>query len=419
MDYTYLRPAKRDCAKILAESFANRSNTLGIRCISNVTLRKLGQLMDPEPSDSLLADDCDFCSEIIGTDMPPLTHIAGKCLYAGFIRKSWGHFLMNSTARLWPLYTDNADNRYDHIVFFCEGDSDKMPEGNFKEFLRLAGILPKCIVLPETCHFDNLYVPELSLKLESHWSEEFFLPFIKVRESALEETPSIPHSKGVILTRSRWNAKNHMQINVESIEDLFASNGYRCVAPEQLTLSQLIVAMEGADEIVSFSGSTAHNFLFSGKKRLVTLERCAANNMYQTAINLNSEFRSTPVDCFWQPMPVLSTDNLTIYGFTRELQKFAIDRGFSVLPGDNSTELAPIKEFRQFLKIYRRHYGYGYPLHSYESAQFPAIAEACLESRPRYARYLDRRIPIQWADFLSPRVWVRYLRDLIHHRKTW
>lgn len=415
----YLRSAKSECAGILTESFSNHTGQLSVRHYSNVRIKWLGQLNDPDPSPQLIADDCDYCSEIITIASRPSVKLPGKSLYAGFIRKSWGHFLMNSTARLWPLFTEKRED-YDHIVFYNEDNSTSFPDGNFRDFLRLAGLLPKCVVLPEgETEFEYLDVPDLSIKLESHWSEEFFLPFDYVRRTALAESNYIPHSKGIILARSVWNAKNKMQINVEAIEDYFVTNGYTRIIPEHQSLTQLISAMEGAEEIVSFSGSTAHNFLFSKGKRLVTLERCAANNMYQTAISLNPDFRHIPVDCYWQPMPVLSTDNLTIYGFTPELRNFAVDHDFPVIFDVCTSEQAPIKEFRQFLKIYSRHYGYGCPLHPYESAQFPAIAEACIESRSRYARYLDLRIPVLWHDFLSPRVWVRFLRDMIHHRVMW
>lgn len=414
LNYKYLRPTKAVCAAILAEGFTDRTASLGIRHLSNVRIRKLGQVSDPAPSPRLIADDCDFYAEIADNDCKTSTRISGISLYAGFLRKSWGHFLMNSTARLWPLFMTGY-KEYDHIVFFSEEASESLPEGNFRELLRLAGILPRCIVLSAgVTEFESLDIPELSLTLEGHWSREFFLTFSHVREAALAEISDIPHTKGLILARSAWNARNRMQINIEALEDLFVSNGYTRISPERLSLSELIAALEGADEIVSPSGSTAHNFLFAEGKRLVTLERCAANNMYQTAISLDDRHSSIPVDCFWQPMPVLSTDNLTIYGLTPELQQFATDRGFREVPDTRFTGLAPIREFRQFLKIYRRHYGYGCPLHAYESAQFPAIAEACLQSRARYARYLDRRIPIQWADYLSPRVWKRYIHDKIH-----
>ena len=379
-----------------------------------MTLRKAGPLGDMEPEDTFIVDDCDIYSEILPVGSPMQCHYAGKSLYGGFLRKAWGHFLMNSTARLWPLFAGDAPE-YDRIVFFPEDDFCELPGGNFREFLQLAGILDRCVVLTASvCSFEELIVPDTAIRLQSHWSGEFFRIFDFVRQSALAATPEIPRHHRLILTRTGWNRNNGIQINVETMERLFTSNGYQAVAPERLTLTELIAAMDGAEEIVSFSGSTAHNFLFAPGKRLVTLERCAANNMYQVIISMNRATASVAVDSYWQPLPVLSTDNLTIYGFTPELMRFARDRGFPGLPEVSGGE-APAGEFRKFLKIYRRHYGYGFPFNPWETDQLSAIAEALEASRPRYVRYLERRYPTLWSDFLSPRVWVRFLRNLRHN----
>ena len=68
---------------------------------------------------------------------------------------------------------------------------------------------------------------------------------------------------------------------------------------------------------------------------------------------------------------------------------------------------------KKLLTIFRRRYGYGVGLNSWEVSQFPAIAEAYFESYQRYGKYLERQVPIMWFDWFSPRVYIRMLRNLL------
>ncbi|MDE6120997.1 MAG: glycosyltransferase family 61 protein [Muribaculaceae bacterium] len=405
----YLRPFKAKCAEAEWEKYEDRSNKLNIRHFSDVTVRAMGQHPGIQAQPGRFIDDCDYYSEIADREASSEV-ISGKTLYAGFFRKAWGHFLMNSTARLWPLFA--GDNVYDKIVFFSENNETQSLHGNFKDFLSLAGIARKCVILPAgTYHFENLTVGEISFESGKYFSAEFMLPFKAVRDSALAGAATSEHRcKGIILARSRWNGNNAVQQNIKSIEAAFTDNGYKAVYPESTPLSDLILKMESADCVVSFSGSTAHNILFADRKKLIILERCAANNLFQTGIAKMLGSECVPVDCFYQPLLVSSTDNLTIYGFTPQFMAFARDYGMET---PHSTRSNPEREFRRLLRLFRRTYGYGTGLNHWEIEQSQAVAEAYFESYPRYSRCLERRVPVMWFDWLSPRVYLRMLRDMI------
>ena len=321
---------------------------------------------------------------------------------------------MNSTARLWPLFT--SGDRYDKIVFFCESNETPELKGNFLEFFRLLGIENKCVFLsPSIYEFEKITIGEIALEIGRYYSSEFMLPFeaikSKVLETAVKKTEIV---KGIILSRSNWNDNQSVQLNVKNIENTFIANGYKSVSPETTSLSDLITLMDSADCIVSFSGSTAHNILFARNKKLIVLERCAANNIYQIGIEKMTGGEYVPIDCFYQPLLVSSTDNLTIYAFTSQFKSFVCKYGME-LPGDDNTDSK--KEFKRLLTIYRRRYGYSVGLNSWEVPQFPAIAEAYFESYQRYGKYLERQVPIMWFDWFSPRVYLRMLRNLLK-RKT-
>lgn len=416
IDTHYLRPTKAACLQAAWNNYEDRSDHLALSRLGTVTLRAMGQVPGITPSPDRLIDDCDFYAERVND--PAATPIAGTALYAGYMRKSWGHFLMNSTARLWPLLYE-PDTPFDKIVFFAEDAEAAPPSGNFRQFLSLLGILDKCVVLPPaTYRFEDLTVGDIALENGIYYSREFLLPFHAVRRAAMagDTMPSdIP--KGIILTRSRWQRNDKLQINIRSIEDLFINAGYTPLSPESLPLSDLIRNMHQAPEVVTFSGSTAHNILFCPDKPLIILERAAANNGYQAGIMKLMRSHTVPVDCFYQPLLTSSTDNLTIYGATAQLTSYAAHRGMAM----PSFPLRPTAEFRRYLRVYRRHYGHGPGINSWETGEAPAIYEAYFASRPRYEACIDRRRPVLPTDFLSPRVllrylrYLRYLRDRLHH----
>ena len=410
MNLQYLRPYKAECAKSEWDNYLNRTHQLTIQHFANVKLRAMGQCPGIQPLENRFIDDY---SEIVETPCE-ITKIDGNVLYAGYFRLSWGHFLMNSTARLWPLFT--SGDRYDKIVFFCESNETPELKGNFLEFFRLLGIENKCVFLsPSIYEFEKITIGEIALEIGRYYSSEFMLPFeaikSKVLETAVKKTEIV---KGIILSRSNWNDNQSVQLNVRNIENTFIANGYKSVSPETTSLSDLITLMDSADCIVSFSGSTAHNILFARNKKLIVLERCAANNIYQIGIEKMTGGEYVPIDCFYQPLLVSSTDNLTIYAFTSQFKSFVCKYGME-LPGDDNTDSK--KEFKRLLTIYRRRYGYSVGLNSWEVPQFPAIAEAYFESYQRYGKYLERQVPIMWFDWFSPRVYLRMLRNLLK-RKT-
>lgn len=413
IDYRYLRPRKADCTRAFFDGYADRSGELRVRSAGNVCIRPMGQSPGVAQTPERIIDDCDYYAEIRNSGT--CTDFPGKTLYGGYLRKNWGHFLLNSTARLWPLFSEGFTDDYDRIVFFAEDPSVSVLKGNFREFLELAGIFDRCVVLlPKPCCFSRIDIADISLEIGRTLSNEFMRIFDLVRKNALDgSTPGVPQTD-IILSRKNWNSDT--QIGIGLVERLFTSAGYLSVSPEKMSLRDLIARLDNASEIVSFSGSTAHNLLFCRHKKFIQLERSAANNAYQPAVIRMTGSKSVYIDCFYQPMLTSSTDSLTIYGFTPQLLAFAADRGIRLPDGVSETDEASAGEFRRYLRIYRRHYGYAPGLNPWEEAQLQAVAEAYFASRPRYARMLDGRWPVLWPDFFSPRIMIRALKDMIARR---
>lgn len=414
----YLRERKSECFVRAYETYADRTGSLHLHRPGAATLSPLGQKAGVTGADDLVIDDCDYCVRIgSGTAGKTSGHFTGHTLYGGYFRSSWGHFLMNTMARLWPLFTGDGVGSYDRIVFFSESEKEVMPRANFAEMLALLGIADKVVILPcrGSWSFEDLTFGDIAFEIGRYVSREFLMPFDAAVRKALEgKVTDAPKQRGVIIGRSRWRDNERIQRNCRQLERIFTDSGYTVIYPEECPLTELIAAMNGVNEVVSFSGSTAHNMLFARDTSFCVLERCGANNLYQTGIFRLLGVPTVLVDCFYQPMIVSGTDNLTIYAMTEEMRRFCTDRGYDATTFSDDRR----RDFRNYLRVYRRHYGYGCGLNDWEADQLPAVAEAYFASRRHYTPFLSRAVPVLWQDILSPRLWGRRLRLLLRGLKT-
>lgn len=411
----YLRPAKGENADRIWRQYADYSGKLSVRHFQHVSISAAGVGSDILPSPDLIIDDCDYYSRIIEGEKRG-THVAGRVLYGGFFRKQWGHFLMGTTSRLWPLFGSNS-LEIDKVVFFMD-PTDNIPlKGNYRELFELARIMDKVVILPPGNYsFDSLAVPDLGCEIAHHVSEEFMRMFRVVRDNALRQGRTPSRSGKLMLSRHSWKVKNSAEINVGAMDAFFAGNGYRVISPENHTLTELISFMNAASSVASYSGSLAHNLVFCDNRQKVIIERCAANNLYQIGIDKMSMESAVHVDAYYQPMLHGSTSPMSIYGLTAEMRRWAADNALAIDDAAKKAFLNPRREFKQYLKIFRRINGYAVGFNRWEQGEAESMAEAYHASYERYAPYLERRIPVIWFDYLSPRVWKKQLTQLKRSR---
>lgn len=409
----YMRPRKGVRYNAIFDSYTDRSDQLSITRLQDVVLTPIGQHpgASENPTPDTLIDDCDFCTSIQkkGHVRSDIRHLDGKVLYAGYIRTQWGHFLMNSTARLWPLFT-GAVEEADHILFFTDTMSEIELKGNYKEFLELAGIASKAVITHNAVNVDELIVPEISFEHTQSFSRETIAVFEAVKKAALKGETTIK-TKDILLTRSALPGAAKDEINISWIDELFAQNGFEIVSPEKISLSELIRILSGARKVASLSGSTAHNFLFADpRSEFIIVERTAVNNTFQIGLNIMADLNCTTIDAFRLPAIAPSTGRLFLYGLTSCLESFIKDNNwkkpvFKDHPGRRRRELL------YFLKLYRRHYGYITGLEVWATEDLPSVAEAYHESFEYYRPWLERRRPLFLKDYFSPRCLFRMFKD--------
>jgi len=329
-------------------------------------------------------------------------------MYGGYLRSQWGHFLMNSTARLWPLFT-GAVTDVDRIVFFSDS-ADCSVKGNMARFFELAGIADKVEVV-KSGRFSaaEVIVPDIALEHPLFFSREFMTPFDALRRAVPGDNQAV-RTRRVFMTRSGLPGASKNEVGIDDVDRFFAANGYDVISPERMTLDELVMVLAEACTVASVSGSLAHNFVFADPgTEFVVVERTAAVNDYQVALGLAKGIEQTFVDAFRLPWPARATGNVFLYGDTECLRLFAAERGMT----KPLFRLSPGAEVRCFARRFRREYGYDMSLREYELNVAPAVAEAVMESAEYYRPWLDGRCALFPTDYLGLRFWLRRIKKLM------
>lgn len=235
---------------------------------------------------------------------------------------AYGHFLLESTARLWFVLQNSEDTR--PVVFIPVGKPER-----YMEFFDLLGISRKRLIfINRPVRFKEIAVPEMSSHLEGGYTEEFMLPFRK----AVENVPAEKYDK-IYLTRRRFEFGN--VCGEEILEKIFKANGYKIVSPERLSVKRQIALMKGAKSVVSVLGSATHNAIFCKKgTECVILNRavnvCKAQMLVNSAAELDWCYVDTYFDCF----PVSYFWGPYLVGMTSHLRSFCRDGGMKIPKGD-------------------------------------------------------------------------------------
>lgn len=407
MKTKYLRPYKARLTKRTETEIQKREN-LSISSYNNVTLTPLGQCYDEElrADKSFIFEDTGFHVEM--SEASASTRLDGKTLYGGYIRLKWGHFITESLARMWAL---REVSQFDNVMFFADGDYDKL-SGNYAIIFKLLGIEEKVKIFREAVRVENLLVPEIGYEHDCYYSDRQAEVYHHIARSALDIDVDIKKTEKIFLSRSSAAGATKNGINLQALENYFHANGYTIVRPD-ISLVELIHLMNHADEIATISGTPAHNYAFILRPesiRLYIIERHAWVNVFQLSLNKMLNLPTVNIDAYYLPRLTSSQDSIMLFAPTPQFKELAKEKGW-LLQGEfvNSKRRRRIKELRAFIRRYRRYCCSGDGLCPWEIASGEAIAEALIASRERYNPWLHEALPVMWYDYLTPRALIRLL----------
>lgn len=403
----YLRPKKYESLKSVESSLIDRSGNLKVQYFGNSMIIPRGQIVGIQnmASDETIIDDIDYCCDIV-----PSTEKCEDCtvLYAGYFRHQWGHFLLNSTARLWWI-VQSPDNlkEIDKIIFIATPGESVEIDGNFREFFHLLGIIDKIEIIHSTKGYRNIIVPDIAFEHDRFYAREIMAVFERVRDAALmSNTYNKIENKKIFLTRSKLPKANFREVNLKYFDNVFSRNGFQIIYPEQLSLSELISLMDSCSDIISVSGSTAHNLIFAPKgSSTYVIERAAPINLFQANISLLTGQPIHYIDAFLYPSIPIPSGNVFYYYPTCQFSRFMADNAYESFNEKEFVRFQKARNVYKFLFSLRLQSGYVMALDG-NALQLEAIAEA-------YADTLNTL-----GNILSSTPLKRVLRAILHPVKS-
>lgn len=209
----------------------------------------------------------------------PVDRLPGRHLFAGHMRGHFGHFLVESTARIWALPA--LEDRLDGVIYLPYRGAVKPTERAIEAmapfFARLGLSLP-IRTFGTAVEVEELHVPELGFGwLERYAGSPAYRRFMRER---LGRGIAPEGGEKLYVSRSRLPSQRGGILGETVIEENLARAGFEVFHPEKHPLEVQIARYKAAREIVALDGSALHLaafFLREGGRVAIVLRRSKAN----------------------------------------------------------------------------------------------------------------------------------------------
>lgn len=183
--------------------------------------------------------------------------LTGDYVFLGGIFDQYGHFLMESLARI-PLESDKRKNTI-HLPLY----SKKMPE-HVEYSLKALGVNSRPI-FKTTKIQGSLTVPYPRTVIGSHYDQSQKKIFDEIRDYAVSKKGNSPKQlpTKIYLSRSRLRVDRRKITNETEIERYLTKRGFKICHMQTMSFEDQIIHMMNAEVIVGFMGSAMHSLVFS------------------------------------------------------------------------------------------------------------------------------------------------------------
>lgn len=240
-------------------------------------------------------------------------------VYLGQLEYHFGHFLVESLARLWFLL-DNPSKKVCYLS--CEKDHP------YLEFFYLFGLAKEQMIWVgdgEVTQFAEVIVPEPSFRHCDYFHKEYKLTCDRIREGA----SGAYNYKKVYFSR-RGDKQASATFGEEPIERTFVRNGYKVFHPEKLSMPQKLKILANCEYFAGTSGTGMHNVLWC--KDGITcynLNRSLAIMPVQVMIDKMKGLHTEYIDAYLDILPTGDAAYPFILGLNPKLRQFFDERGFT------------------------------------------------------------------------------------------
>jgi Glycosyltransferase 61 len=232
-------------------------------------------------------------------DLPEVQEtLPGRWIWGGILLNHFGHFLTETTGRLWAL--DAVKGPVDGIIFVSkrEGDEGDTPVAlqNFhRMFFDMVGLdLPIKIVTKPT-KVELLEVPGQGFGIGPMAAGTAEFRAFMAKRFAKDIAPT--GSDRLYISRSGLSAIRGGILEETALEMLLADSGYEIYHPQKHPLPDQIARYKGAKQIVALDGSALHLLAMAGHsgQQVAMIKRRDSHASDSIVTNLAAFMQTTPV----------------------------------------------------------------------------------------------------------------------------
>jgi capsular polysaccharide biosynthesis protein len=202
--------------------------------------------------------------------IPGQTEHLRSAVFGGVILDHFGHFLLETPARMWAL------EELPELPWVFLAPPLQAVRNYHYQFLQMLGLPRDRIKLAlNWLHVDELLIPAPAIQYDNHVSRDFLRPF---RRCPVQ--PSNDHRGKVYLSRS--GLVNGMTAGETELEDLLRKNGWKILQTEKMSAEEQISLFRSDNLLMGLQGSAFHMGLFCKPGRsMVHLCRLQTGRAYQ------------------------------------------------------------------------------------------------------------------------------------------
>ena len=185
----------------------------------------------------------------------PMAELSGTWLWGGVLWMHFGHFLVESTSRLWAL--DHLKEEIDGVLFIPKRPRNSGEVAGYqRDFLQLLGCDKEMRSLEAPARVERLIVPGQGFGLGSLITGTQPFRDSIARNFAREVAPE--GAEKLYISRSKLPAGRGNLIGEEALEQALAAEGYHIFHPEKHDLRTQIAAYKAARQVIAAEGSALH-----------------------------------------------------------------------------------------------------------------------------------------------------------------
>ncbi|MCA8869642.1 MAG: glycosyltransferase family 61 protein [Rhodobacteraceae bacterium] len=179
----------------------------------------------------------------------------GRYMFAGLLFGHFGHFLVESTARLWAY--QRLEKEIDGIVFIPKVQRQTEHVLNvYKPFLKMLDIEAEVINQPEPAQFDEVLVPQQGFGMFG--MIEGLPEYRAFMRARMGVHIADDRARKLYVSRSQLPQQRGGLVAEELIEQHLEAEGYEVIHPQKMKFADQLAAYKSADFIISADGSPLH-----------------------------------------------------------------------------------------------------------------------------------------------------------------